>query len=499
MKKFYITTPIYYVNSKPHIGHAYTNFAADAAARWHRMAGADVYFLTGTDENSQKNVEAAAKEGEKDIQKFVDRMSAVWQETLDSLGMTHDDFIRTTEPRHKEAVEKFVKTVVDAGDIYQGTYEGWYCGGCEAFVTDSDLIDGKCPIHQKPVQKIKEKNYFFKLTKYRKQLLKHIKDNPDFIQPVSRRNEVVSYIKDFMEDVSITRESMEWGIKMPGDSKSVIYVWFDALINYISAIGYFNDQKKFKKYWPADVHIVGKDIIKFHCALWPAMLMSAGLELPKRIFAHGFFTVEGQKISKSLGNAVDPVELANKYGVEALRYYLLREITFGEDGVFSISRLEERYNNDLANELGNLLQRTLAMTEKYVDSKVPELAAEKIENWPLIIQAMEKLNFSEALDETWEVVREANRFIDREQPWQLAKINSERLAAVLYILLETLRNVGWMLLAVMPQTAEKIWTQLGLDPAKEKSKKFETAIKWGGLKSGTAIKKAESLFPRLNS
>ena len=434
MKKFYITTPIYYVNDKPHIGHAYTTIVADILSRWHRMQGEDVLFLTGTDENGQKNVEAAEKAGE-ETQKYVDEMSAVWQRTWDSLNLTNNDFIRTTEERHKAAVQKMFKRLEEKGDIYKGEYEGWYCVGCEAFVTESDLEDGKCPMHKDPVKKIKETNYFFKLTNYRKKLLGHIKKNPDFIRPEARRNEVASYVKDFMQDISISREGVGWGISVPGDEKQVFYVWFDALINYISALGWASDNDKFKNYWPADVHLIGKDIIKFHCALWPAMLMSAGIELPKQIFAHGFFTIDGQKMSKSLGNVIDPVELSQKYGLGTLRYYLIREFSFGHDGDFSHERFKKRYEQDLANELGNLLQRVLAMTEKFCDAKVPALTGEDIENWPIIIESMNNLDFARALDEIWEVIREANRFIDQEQPWQLAKIDEERLKSVLYILL----------------------------------------------------------------
>jgi len=499
MKKFYITTPIYYVNDKPHIGHAYTTIAADVISRWRRMQEDDVYFLTGTDENSQKNVEAAKKAGIDDIKKYLDQMSAVWQETWDSLGLSVNDFIRTTETRHLKAVNKFFQLVNEKRDIYQGEYEGWYCDGCEAFVTESELDDGNCPIHKKPVKRIKEKNYFFKLTKYRQALLDHIDRHPYFIQPAARRNEVVSYIRDFMEDISISREGIEWGIRLPIDENQVIYVWFDALINYLSAVGFADDAKKFKKYWPADMHLVGKDIIKFHCALWPAMLMSAGLPLPKKIFAHGFFTIDGQKISKSLGNAIDPVELAGVYGLDTIRYFLLREISFGEDGSFSTDRLKERYENDLANELGNLLNRVLSMTEKYFDGITPKAVKEDIENWPIVIESYDKLDFTRVLDESWEAIREANRFIDQEQPWKLAKIDMRRLGAVMYILLETLRQIGWMIYPIMPQTAEEIWLQLGLDWEKEKQNKFTKAIKWGGLKAGTKIKKRGPLFPRIES
>jgi len=348
VNKFYITTPIYYVNDIPHIGHAYTTIAADVLARYYRMKGKEVYFLTGTDENSQKNVEAAKKvkgeelkvKSEKEIvAEYVNEMSAKWQETWDSLDITNDDFIRTTEPRHKKAVKKFFEAVFKNGDIYKGIYEGLYCPGCEAYVSEMDLENGKCPFHKIAPKKIKEENYFFRLKKYESKLLDYIEKNPDFIEPEARRNEVVNYISHHLEDISISRLSQEWGIPVPIDKKQVIYVWFDALINYLTAVGYGTNEEKFNKWWPADLHLVGKDIIKFHCALWPAMLMSAGLPLPKKVFAHGFFTIGGQKISKSLGNVLDPVELVNKYGIDEVRYFLLREISFGEDGDISLKRL----------------------------------------------------------------------------------------------------------------------------------------------------------------
>ena len=460
-EKFYITTPIYYVNDKPHIGHAYTTIIADTLARYHRFNGRDVYFVTGTDENSQKNVEAAEKKGETDIKKYLDEMSAIWAGTWDSHGITNNDFIRTTEERHLAGVDKFFKAVWDKGDIYLGTYEGYYCAGCEAFLPESGLADGKCPIHQKAPQKIKEHNYFFKLSKYRDALLDHIGKNENFIQPASRRNEILSYIRDFMEDISISRESQKWGIPLPAVALAkaggaevkhqVLYVWFDALINYLTAVGYGTDEKKFKQYWPVNLHLVGKDIIKFHCALWPAMLMSAGLPLPAKIFAHGFFTIDGIKISKSLGNIIDPVEFAQKYGNDVVRYFLLREITLGEDGDFSVLRLKERYQSELANGLGNLVNRVLAMAEKYFNGKIPEKCDGNISTtWLSYDLNMAETKTHAALKDIWDLIDYLNKFIDSEQPWSLAKTDMGRLARVIYTLLESLRHIGLLLTPFMP-------------------------------------------------
>ncbi len=500
-RKFYITTPIFYVNARPHIGSAYTVIAADILARFHRIKGDDVYFLTGTDENSQKNIEAAEKV-KKGVKEYLDEMAAVWQETWDSLGISNDDFIRTTEERHKKAVFKFFKEAQKKGDIYEGVYEGYYCDGCEAFLAKDDLVDGKCPNHKKTPRYIREKNLFFRLTNYREKLLNHIKKHPEFIEPVSRRNEVISYIKDFMTDFSVSREKVEWGIPVPGDEKRAIYVWFDALINYISAVGYGTDEKKFKKWWPADLHLVGKDIIKFHCAYWPAMLMSAGLPLPKKLFAHGFFTVGGQKMSKSLGNIVDPAEISKKYGTDALRYFLIREIKFGEDGDFSLRRLEEVYNSELANELGNLVNRVLVMTEKYFGGKVPKHTKLQIgykfyeKTMKDYEEAMERLMLHDTVEAILSLVRYCNQLIDKEKPWGLFKSDKKRLSDVMYQLLDSLRLLGWMLWPVTPVAAEKIWEQLGI-LASEKKKKWEKGSKAGELKSGTKIKKGETLFPKI--
>ncbi|MBI4133161.1 methionine--tRNA ligase [Candidatus Uhrbacteria bacterium] len=494
MEKFYLTTPIYYVNDAPHIGHAYTTIVADVLARYWRMRGADVFFLTGTDENSQKNVEAAARAGEKDMQKYLDRMSALWQQTFDSLAITHTDFIRTTEERHTRGVAMFWKRVWDAGDIYSGTYEGWYCVGCEAFVTESDLVDGRCTIHQRPAERLQEKNYFFRLSKYRDALLNHIETHPDFVQPESRRNEIKSYIKDFMEDVSISRQSVKWGIPVPGDPSQIIYVWFDALVNYLTGVGFGADEAAFNREWPADLHLVGKDIIKFHCALWPAMLMSAKLPLPHRVFAHGFFTINGEKMSKSLGNFVDPLAVVKDYDLDTLRYYLLRDIPFGEDGDFSTERLQQRYESELANGLGNLVYRVLSMTEKYCDGVVPPRATGRAEFWGAYDRAMEELRPHDAIAALWGVVRESNRFIDEEEPWKLATTHPDRLRDVLYILLENLRHIAWMLVPLMPETSLRIFASLGLHDTMQLS--HEQATQWGGLSPGMKTLKGTPLFPK---
>lgn len=495
--KFYLTTPIYYVNGNPHIGTAYTTIVADVLARYHRLRGDDVFFLTGTDENSQKNVEASEKQSI-DVQTYVDQMSVCWQNTFRDLGITYDRFIRTTEGEHKKAVDKFWNAVAATGDIYLGDYDGLYCVGCEDFKQQSDLHDGKCPLHLKEPTVIKEKNYFFRLSKYRDALLSHIAANPDFINPEERRNEITSYIKNFMTDVSISRETATWGISVPTDSTHVIYVWFDALINYLTGVGYGSDEAQFARYWPADIHLVGKDIIKFHCALWPAMLLSAGLPLPKHIYAHGFFTVNGVKISKSLGNAIDPLEIIQQYGNDTLRFFLLREIPFGSDGDFSFSRMTERYNGDLANELGNLLHRVLSMIEKYTEGKVPAATQGSLnDTWSAYEKSLSTLRFHDALDAIWRVLRDANKTIDDEKPWVLATNNTARLAEVLYTLLEQLRHVAWLISPIMPETSQKIFAQLGI-VENESKKTWDDAKIWGGMKEGAMIAKGTPLFVKNN-
>ena len=502
MSSFYITTPIYYCNGKPSIGHAYTTIAADILARYHRSLGDEVFFLTGTDENSQKNVEAAEAQGESDVQVFLDEMAGVWQETWKKLDITHDRFVRTTEADHLLAVEKFWKTVEAKGDIYEGEYVGLYCKGCEAFVTEGELVDGKCHLHKTEPDSIKEKNYFFKLTNYRDELLEHIARQPEFVMPKSRRNEVISYIENFMTDISISRASMKWGIPVPGDESQRIYVWFDALINYLTGVGYGKDDEQFQKQWPANVHLVGKDIIKFHCALWPAMLMSAGLPLPKHIFAHGFFTIDGDKMSKSLGNVIDPVEVADEYGNDVLRYFLMREIRFGEDGDYSSARMDERYKGELANELGNLVSRVCAMTEKYLDGTVPAKVDydEIIEPLDAYHAAMKDIEFHRALEATWAIVRKANQFVEQEKPWVLAKEGkADELASTLYKLLEMIRIIALLVEPFMPETAEKIFAQIGVDQTSQKDTPLFDLLVWGGLAEGDKIEKGDALFPRRES
>ncbi len=500
MNPFYITTPIYYVNGKPSIGHAYTTICCDVLARYHRMQGQQTFFLTGTDENSQKNVEAAQKAGRgDDVKGYIDEMAALWQQTFDSLGITFDRFIRTTEPDHLAAVEKFWKAVEAKGDIYLGEYEGLYCQGCEEFKKESDLTDDDlCPFHKTKPETIKEQNYFFRLTKYRDDLLAHIGKHPEFIMPESRRNEVVNYVRDFMTDVSISRQSMKWGIPVPGDPSHRIYVWFDALINYLTGIGYAKDEEQFTLFWPEAHHMVGKDIIKFHCALWPAMLMSAEIPLPKQVFAHGFFTVNGEKMSKSLGNVVDPVEIANQYSNDVLRFFLCREIRLGEDGDFSHQRLEERYDGDLANEFGNLVHRVLSMTEKYFDGVIPERSNGHIASaWQAYHEAMETFALHDALEVCWKVIRESNQFIEQQQPWQLAKMGEkEMLGDTMYVLLETLRHIAWMLYPFMPDSSIELMKKLGLDVPEEFSQDFSSAWIWGELEPGGKIVKGDPLFPR---
>ncbi|MDO8462810.1 MAG: methionine--tRNA ligase [bacterium] len=506
MSTFSITTPIYYVNDKPHIGHAYTTFVADALARWHRMVGDATFFVTGTDENSQKNSEAAAKKLGKahgeitraEIQGYVDAMSAVWQQTFDTLDITYDRFIRTTEDAHITGVNKLINAVRKNGDIVPGTYRGWYCVECEAFLPEKELDGGMCPFHTRAVEQIEEQNYFFKLSKYRDQLLAHYDAHPDFVQPVARRNEIIAYVRDHLEDVSISRPRKEWGIPFPGDPDHVVYVWFDALTNYMTAMGYGTDDAAYAARWPASVQLVGKDILKFHCALWPAMLMSAGLPLPQRVFAHGFFTIDGAKMSKSRGNVADPVLLAERYGIDALRYFLMREIPFGGDGDFSEDRLRLRYESDLQKGIGNLAARTLTMVGKYADSKVPATGSTPMHEvaWTAYTAAMDALLPHEALTAIWDCIRSADQYIEREQPWVLAKDPTKRdhLLTVLGNTSELLRHIALMLAPFLPDTANNILLALG--QTDWRTQPLTDLQRWG-ITQGTPIANLPHLFPPL--
>ncbi|MBI2798594.1 methionine--tRNA ligase [Candidatus Saccharibacteria bacterium] len=450
--KFYVTTPIYYINDVPHVGHAYSTIAADVLARYWRgkLGDSNVFLLTGTDENSKKTIEAAKAVGQ-EIQEYTDQTAKKWEAIWKQLGITNNGFIRTTEPAHVKAVQDVILKIHEAGDIEKGVYEGPYCFKCEAFYREDELIDGCCPIHKTEVEHLKEENYFFKLSKYQDQLKQYITDNPHFVEPESRRNEVSAFIDRGLEDVSISRASQKWGIKLPFDESQIIYVWFDALINYLTGVGYPDD--KYKEFWPANVHIVGKDIIKFHCIIWPAMLMSAGLELPQKVFAHGFFTIDGEKISKSLGNAIDPVELANKYGNDALRYFLLREIPFGADGDFSRERFKIVYETELGNKLGNLVTRTAAMLNKYCDGSFEKINPAK----PLALEDdIEKLKFEQYLQKIFVRIEELNTSIEENKPWELVKTEPGKVKDVLSGIVSELVELSKWLEPVIPEATAKI-------------------------------------------
>lgn len=467
-KSYYITTPIYYINDKPHIGHAYTTIIADIFARYHLLKGEDVFFLTGTDENSQKNVEAAERFGMADrLNEYLERQSAVFEQTWKDLGITHNGYIRTTEERHHRSVAAFIRKVMDNGDIYKGSYTGYYCVGCEEFVRKTDVVEGLCQIHKTQLKEISEENYFFAVSKYRQRLLDYIALHSDFIRPEAKKNEVVRFIEQDMEDFSISRPRGACGIPFPGDESHVVYVWFDALINYVSGIGYGRDEELFKKYWPAQMHLVGKEILKFHCAYWPAMLMASGLPLPEQVFAHGWLTINGEKMSKSLGNAIDPLELAKRFGVETLRYYLAREIPFGSDGDFSFSRVEERYTADLAKGLGNFASRVTTMASKEYhapDTVVCEHdVVEMIEQiWTRWTASMEQYCPQDALSVLWQLIGFGDKYIEQNRPWELSKSDPKHYTEVMGTLLELLRHISVMVSPFMPQTAQTIWRHCGI-------------------------------------
>ncbi len=499
---FYITTPIYYVNDVPHIGHAYTTIAADVIARYKRLMDFDVLFTTGTDEHGEKVEKSAKSTGETPIE-LANRVVGRFKDLWGKLDISFNDFIRTTEARHKEAVNALFDMVNAKGDIYKGEYEDWYCVPCENFVTDTQLVNGRCPDCGRPVEKLTEESYFFRMSKYQGMLLEHIERHPDFIQPESKKNEVVSFIKKGLNDLSISRTSFSWGIKLPGDEKHVIYVWFDALANYLTVCGFPEDTERFSRYWPADIHLIGKDILRFHAVYWPTFLMAAGLPLPKKIFAHGWWTVDGQKMSKSLGNVVNPYETVEEYGVDVFRYFLLREVPFGLDGDFSVSSLRHRVNGELANDLGNLLSRSTGMVERYFEGVIDRPERVLVDDDPLTeldavigeySEYMEGLEFSRCLEMIWKFIGRLNRFVDAKAPWVLAKDPEKReeLRAVLYLLIDSLKIIGVLLYPFMPKTSVEMWQRLGI---KEGIESIEDAQ--AGITKRYRVTKGEPLFKRL--
>ncbi len=509
MGKFYLTTPIYYPSDKLHIGHAYTTVIADALARYHRQIGDDTYFLTGTDEHGQK-IQRRAEEAGKSPQEFVDGIvegiKSLWQ----LLKISNDDFIRTTEERHVKRVQAIFNHLYEQGDIYKSEYEGWYCTPCETFWLERQLVDGNCPDCGREVELLKEESYFFRLSKYAGRLLEHIETHPEFIQPVSRRNEMINnFLRPGLEDLCVSRTTFSWGIPVPFDSKHVVYVWLDALTNYITALGYPDQPELFQRYWPADLHLVGKEIVRFHTIIWPIILMALDLPLPRQVFGHGWLVLEGGKMSKSKGNVVDPVILVGKYGLDAVRYYLLREMPFGADGVYSEDALILRINNDLANDLGNLLHRTVSMIEKFAGGTVPLPNAYEDLDREVIDQAvaalrerkeyLEKLEISNALAAIFRLVEKTNKYIDSAAPWALNKEgNRERLATVLYTMAESLRVTALLLTPFLVETPGKIWAQLGLD-GDPGALNPEIEAVWGRFPAGTRVKKGDPLFPRIET
>ena len=507
-KPFYITTPIYYPSAKLHIGHAYCTTIADAIARFHRLAGEEVFFLTGSDEHGQKIQQKAEEAGITPIE-YTDKIVAGFQNLWKKLDISNDDFIRTTEKRHEKVVQEIFRRIYEKGDIYKGSYKGLYCTPCESYWTEHQLDEnGCCPDCGRPVQEVSEEAYFFKMSNYQDRILAYIEEHPDFIQPVSRRNEMINFIKQGLEDLCISRTSFDWGIPVPIDEKHVIYVWFDALTNYLTPIGFLDDPEKFKKFWPANLHLVGKEIVRFHTIIWPCILMALDLPLPEKVYGHGWLIVDGDKMSKSKGNVVDPIGLIDEFGADAIRYFLLREINLGQDGNFSRDALIGRINSDLANDLGNLLHRTLNMVGKFQNGVLTapqgesetdkSLKADAAETVAFFEENMEKMELSLSIKKVWAFISRANKYIDETAPWALAKDESKKqeLANVMYNLAESLRQISVLISPFMPQTAARIWQQLNL-PGEFADVQLEDIKVWGGIAGGHKVGTPEQLFPRI--
>jgi methionyl-tRNA synthetase len=505
---YYLTTPIYYVNDVPHIGHAYTTVAADVLARWRRLRGDRVHFLTGTDEHGQK-IARAADERQQHPQDFVDGMIPRWREVLDVLRISNDDFIRTTEPRHEARVQEFMQRLYEQGDLYTATYAGPYCVRCEAYYTVEELLGGElCPIHRRPVETLDQENWFFRLSKYEQDLLKLYDERPEFVQPSVRLNEVRSFVDAGLEDISASRSAFDWGVPVPWEPGHVFYVWFDALLNYITAAGYGADEEAFARRWPADVHLIGKDILRFHAVYWPAMLIAAGVEPPRQVYAHGFLLVGGEKMGKSNATGIAPADLVAHFGVDCYRYYFLREISFGQDGTFSWESMESRYVTDLANDLGNLVNRVLNMVESYCEGVVPEPAgpsgdaeaalAADLETAVAGVQAFDRLEFKRALEDLWVFVSGVNRYVEARAPWKLRKQGAtDDLGRALYTAVDALRIIAVLISPVMPDAAAALWAKLGIDEPLA-GQRFPAAAAQGLFPVGVRVDKGDLLFPKLD-